>query len=125
MPRSEVYDAKTRKGSLKGNSSSIYFTLPTTKKSRTKSTPERRVFMLRYFNKDEREVRLYCDKTILLYHGYYQLIRGGVYYPQAHEYLGFYEPEELGKEQGFNCLQSETELERCRSKLKVRHPARL
>ena len=52
MPRSEVYDAKTRKGSLKNSGSSIYFTLPSTKKLRTKSMPERRVFMLRYFNKD-------------------------------------------------------------------------
>ena len=41
MPRSEVYNAKTRRECLKGSDSSIYFTLPTPKQVRTKTMPER------------------------------------------------------------------------------------
>lgn len=37
-----------------------------------------------------------------------------------YEYLGLYHTEELGKAQGFRCLLSKSELEKCRSK-KVGH----
>ena len=105
MPRSEVYDAKTRKGSLKNSGSSIYFTFRRRKnRGRNRCQKEECSCFATSTKTSERSV-FTVTKTILLYQGYYQLIRGGGSTIHRHtNTLGFMKRRSLEKIKDSNAF---------------------
>ena len=123
MPREEIYDPIARKGTLKGLEESAYFTLPIRRLKKSTTLPERKLYMLHYWDVKNHQVHLfYGDARSLICppppsHLHLCLCN---WTSQKREYLGQYATEEMAKSKGFACLQSQLELDKSRSVIKVR-----